>query len=86
MTSSPSLFVQRLESSQFAPQTRVNSSQFTYRLESSRVSLHTDSNRDSTSLESIRPTKLLNILTCGNFHIQFYYEAMARHLIRSNIK
>ena len=33
--SSPSLFVQRLESSQFAPQTRVRSSQFTYRIESS---------------------------------------------------
>ena len=30
-------FVQRLESSQFAPQTRVRSSQVTYRLESSLV-------------------------------------------------
>ena len=33
--SSPSLFVHRVESSEFAPQTRVKSSQFTYRLESS---------------------------------------------------
>ena len=65
--SSPSLFVQRLESS------RVN---LRHRLESSRVSLHTDESRVSTSLESTRPIKLLKILTCGSFHIQFYYKAI----------
>ena len=77
--SSPSLFVQRLESSQ------VN---LHHRLESSRVSLHTDSSRVSTSLESTRSIKLLKILTCGNFHAQFYCEAIARRrpILYINIK
>ena len=65
--SSPSLFVQQLESSQFAPHTRVKPSQFTCRLQSSLESA------------TARPIKLLKILTCGNLHIQFYYEAIARH-------
>ena len=36
-----------------------------------------DSSQVSTSLESARPIKFVKILTCGNFHIQFY-EAIAR--------
>ena len=50
MMSSPSPFVQRLESSQFAPQTQVKSSQFT-----------ADSCRVSTNLESTRPINMLKI-------------------------